>query len=49
MDPPTQRMHCGRKWEIIHTVPGQPQFVADWARQWQAAEEIAYSGIKRKA
>jgi dihydrofolate reductase len=30
-------------WEIAHTVPYQPQFVLDWARQWQAAEKIVYS------
>ena len=30
-------------WETAHTVPGQPQFVLDWARQWQAAEKIVYS------
>src|SRR5215813_11263926 len=26
-----------------HTVPDQPQFVLDFARQWQAAEKIVYS------
>jgi dihydrofolate reductase len=26
-----------------HTIPDQPQFVFDWARQWQAAEKIVYS------
>ena len=30
-------------WETAHTIPGQPQFVLDWARQWQAAEKIVYS------
>jgi dihydrofolate reductase len=30
-------------WESAHTVPDQPQFVLDWARQWQAAEKIVYS------
>lgn len=30
-------------WETAHTVPGQPSFVLDWARQWQAAEKIVYS------
>ncbi|HEU5175120.1 MAG TPA: dihydrofolate reductase family protein [Gemmatimonadaceae bacterium] len=30
-------------WETAHTVPGQPQFVLDWARHWQAAEKIVYS------
>jgi dihydrofolate reductase len=30
-------------WETAHTVPNQPQFVLDWARQWQAAEKIVYS------
>jgi dihydrofolate reductase len=30
-------------WETAHTVPDQPQFVLDWARQWQATEKIVYS------
>jgi dihydrofolate reductase len=30
-------------WETAHTVPDQPQFVLDWARQWQAADKIVYS------
>jgi dihydrofolate reductase len=30
-------------WETAHTVPDQPQFVLDWATQWQAAEKIVYS------
>jgi dihydrofolate reductase len=30
-------------WETAHTVPNQPQFVLDWAQQWQAAEKIVYS------
>lgn len=30
-------------WETAHTDPDQPQFVLDWARQWQAAEKIVYS------
>jgi dihydrofolate reductase len=30
-------------WETAHTIPGQPQFVLDWTRQWQAAEKIVYS------
>jgi dihydrofolate reductase len=30
-------------WETAHTIPDQPQFVLDWARQWQAAEKIVYS------
>jgi dihydrofolate reductase len=30
-------------WETAHTVAGQPTFVLDWARQWQAAEKIVYS------
>ena len=30
-------------WETAHTVRDQPQFVLDWARQWQAAEKIVYS------
>jgi dihydrofolate reductase len=31
-------------WETAHTIPGQTQFELDWARQWQAAEKIVYSG-----
>ena len=30
-------------WETAHTVRVQPQFVLDWAREWQAAEKIVYS------
>ena len=30
-------------WETAHTIPDQPQFVLDFARQWQAAEKIIYS------
>jgi dihydrofolate reductase len=30
-------------WETAHTVPDQPQFVLDFARQWQAAEKIVFS------
>ncbi len=30
-------------WETAHTIPDQPPFVLDWARQWQAAEKIVYS------
>jgi dihydrofolate reductase len=30
-------------WETAHTVPDQPQFVLDFAGQWQAAEKIVYS------
>lgn len=30
-------------WETVHTIPDHPQFVLDWARQWQAAEKIVYS------
>jgi dihydrofolate reductase len=30
-------------WETAHTMPDQPQFVLDWARQWQAAEKVVYS------
>jgi dihydrofolate reductase len=30
-------------WETAPAIPGQPQFVLDWARQWQAAEKIVYS------
>lgn len=30
-------------WESAHMIPDQPQFVLDWARQWQAAEKIVYS------
>ncbi len=30
-------------WETAHTVSGQPQFVLDFAKQWQAAKKIVYS------
>jgi dihydrofolate reductase len=30
-------------WETAHSIPDQPQFVLDWARQWQATEKIVYS------
>ncbi len=30
-------------WETAHTIPDQPPFVLDWARQWQATEKIVYS------
>jgi dihydrofolate reductase len=30
-------------WESAHTIPDQPRFVLDWARQWQAAEKVVYS------
>lgn len=30
-------------WETAHTVPGQPEVILDWARQWQTAEKIVYS------
>ena len=30
-------------WETAHTIPDQPHFVLDWARQWQAAEKVVYS------
>jgi len=30
-------------WETAHTIPDQPQFLLDWARQWQAAEKIVHS------
>jgi dihydrofolate reductase len=30
-------------WETAHTAPDQPQFVLDFARQWQTAEKIVYS------
>lgn len=30
-------------WETAHEVPSQPQFILDWARQWQEAEKIVYS------
>src|SRR5262245_45587853 len=31
-------------WETAHTLPDQPPFVLDQARQWQAAEQIVFSG-----
>lgn len=30
-------------WETAHTVPDQPRFLLEFARQWQAAEKIVYS------
>jgi dihydrofolate reductase len=30
-------------WETAHTVPHQPPFVLEWARQWQAAQKVDYS------
>lgn len=30
-------------WETADSVPDQPGFILDWARQWQAAEKIVYS------
>lgn len=30
-------------WETAHTIPGQPQYLLDFARKWQAAEKIVYS------
>ncbi len=30
-------------WETALTIPDQPHFIRDWARQWQAAEKIVYS------
>lgn len=30
-------------WETAHTISDQPQFVLDWARQWQATDKIVYS------
>ena len=30
-------------WETAYAAHDQPQFLLDWARQWQAAEKIAYS------
>jgi dihydrofolate reductase len=30
-------------WETSHTIPGQPQYLLDFARQWQAADKIVYS------
>ena len=32
-------------WETAHTVRDQPQFVLDFARQWQAAEKVVYSSV----
>jgi dihydrofolate reductase len=36
-------------WETAHSVPDQPQFVLDWARQWQATEKIVYLQDPRRA
>lgn len=31
-------------WETAHTLPDQPPYVLDYARQWQAAEKIVFPG-----
>jgi dihydrofolate reductase len=36
-------------WETAHTIPGQPQYLLDFAKQWQAAEKIVYSKTPRRA
>jgi len=30
-------------WETMHTLPGQPSFMLDFAAIWQAADKIVYS------
>ncbi|RZS37022.1 dihydrofolate reductase [Herbihabitans rhizosphaerae] len=30
-------------WETAHTVPGQDQYMLEWARQWQDTDKIVYS------
>ena len=30
-------------WETAHTLPDQPPYVLDDARQWQAAEKVVFS------
>lgn len=30
-------------WEIAHLIPDQPPFVLDFARIWQAADQVVYS------
>jgi dihydrofolate reductase len=30
-------------WETAQTIPDQPQFVLEFARQWQAADKVVYS------
>jgi dihydrofolate reductase len=30
-------------WETAHTLPDQPRFLLDYARQWQAADKIVFS------
>jgi dihydrofolate reductase len=30
-------------WETADTIPNQPPFVLEWARQWKAADKIVYS------
>jgi dihydrofolate reductase len=36
-------------WETAHTVAGQPSFIQDYARIWQAADKIVYSQSLEKA
>jgi dihydrofolate reductase len=31
-------------WETAHLLPDEPPFIADFARQWQAADKVVYSG-----
>ena len=30
-------------WETSHTIPDQPQFALDFAREWKSADKIVYS------
>jgi len=45
LDGYTEDEHGDFGWAApdAHTIPGQPSFVLDWARQWQAADKIVIS------
>jgi dihydrofolate reductase len=30
-------------WETMHTLPGQPRFIQDFAAIWRAADKVVYS------
>ncbi len=36
-------------WETMDTIPGQPPYIVDFARIWQAAEKIVYSSTLETA
>lgn len=36
-------------WETAHELPNEPQFIHEFARQWQAADKIVYSSMLQSA